>query len=402
MKEKYFWIRLCIFNFLIVSLLGVIMRYNLLYPINGVEHKFFRFSHSHFAFYGWVTALLYFLVAEHLRDSLGIHIKKYKKLMVINQIASYGMMFSFMYRGYFWLSIIFATLALCIGFAYFSFIMKDTKGRISSELPWLRMGSFSALFSAIGIFVLAYIMASKKSLPELYRAATYFYMHFQYNGFFLLSCIGIMLISLRKKGIQISEKANDTAFHLLTAGTLVGYGLSVLWLRGIPTSVSIFLGFVAIAQLYGFGLIVKLIKKHWPKISEDWSAVQKLAFLVSGTALILKFLFQSISVIPAWAFIFDNLNFVIGFLHLVLLMGISLFLIWKILEIRIFELNKGVKAGIYLMIFGIILNEIILGIAGLYPIPYLLAPKGLLLASLIIMTALIILNLSIRRNKKQP
>ena len=45
-------------NLAIVALLGVIMRYKILYPLPFVDQKKFLHAHSHFAFSGWVTLAL--------------------------------------------------------------------------------------------------------------------------------------------------------------------------------------------------------------------------------------------------------------------------------------------------------------------------------------------------------
>ena len=76
---------------------------------------------------------------------------------------------------------------------------------------------------------------------------------------------------------------------------------------------------------------------------------------------------------------------------MVLLLGISLFLIWKIVDLDYFKFDKTVNCGILLMVFGIVLNEIILSLAAIFSIfyiPFLSAKYWLLFASVIIMISI--------------
>ena len=148
MKNFAFWIRLCVFNFFVVSVLGTIMRMNLassFVPFLDVKlpfeifHRYFQWAHSHFAFYGWVSSCLYALVLNELRQQYSaLSDKKYYILMIINQISAYGMLFSFINGGYYWLSIVFSTIALVVGFFFFGFLMKDTSGNLSPAFMWFR------------------------------------------------------------------------------------------------------------------------------------------------------------------------------------------------------------------------------------------------------------------------
>ena len=387
MKNFNFWLKICVFNFFVVSVVGVMMRYNMAFSLPGFNHKFMQESHSHFAFYGWVSAGIFLFVTKYLSENYPkINLKKYQYLMISNQIGSYGMLFTFLYGGYFWLSIVLSSIALFTGFAYFIFLLIDTKSNKNPEIMWLKSGAFFATFSAIGIFGLAYFSSKKEEFDVLFRASTYFYLHYQYNGFFIFSCIGLLLISLKKLGIEIEEKLNKTIFYLLFFGCFLGYGLSILWIEMNP----IFYGFfilISIVQLFGAILFLNCIRKT--DLFNNQNFIQKLLISVFGFAFILKFLLQGLSAIPALGvFAFININIVIAYLHLVLLMGISLFLIWKILQLVEIEFNKLLKFSILLLVFGIVCNEIVLALSGIFSIfyiPFLSAKYWLLFVSVVIM-----------------
>ena len=400
MKNFNFWLKICVFNFFVVSVVGVMMRYNMAFSLPGFNHKFMQESHSHFAFYGWVSAGIFLFVTKYLSENYPkINLKKYQYLMISNQIGSYGMLFTFLYGGYFWLSIVFSSIALFTGFAYFIFLLIDTKSNKNPEIMWLKSGAFFATFSAIGIFGLAYFSSKKEEFDVLFRASTYFYLHYQYNGFFIFSCIGLLLISLKKLGIEIEEKLNKTIFYLLFFGCFLGYGLSILWIEMNP----IFYGFfilISIVQLFGAILFLNWIRKT--DLFNNQNFIQKLLISVFGFAFILKFLLQGLSAIPALGvFAFSNINIVIAYLHLVLLMGISLFLIWKILQLVEIEFNKLLKFSILLLVFGIVCNEIVLALSGIFSIfyiPFLSAKYWLLFVSVVIMFSIGIFIKSLKLN----
>ncbi|WP_299178207.1 hypothetical protein, partial [uncultured Chryseobacterium sp.] len=162
MKNFNFWLKLCLFNFFIVSVVGVMMRYNLAFSLPGFSHKFMQESHSHFAFYGWVSAGIYLFVTKYLTENnSGIAVSKYRFLQIFNQIGSYGMLITFLYGGYFWLSIVFSSVALFTGFAYYLFLLIDLRKNKNPETIWLKSGAFFATWSAIGIFGLGYFSARK-------------------------------------------------------------------------------------------------------------------------------------------------------------------------------------------------------------------------------------------------
>ena len=400
MKNFKFWLKICVFNFFVVSVVGVMMRYNMAFSLPGFNHKFMQESHSHFAFYGWVSAGIFLFVTKYLSENYPkINLKKYQYLMISNQIGSYGMLFTFLYGGYFWLSIVLSSIALFTGFAYFIFLLIDTKSNKNPEIMWLKSGAFFATFSAIGIFGLAYFSSKKEEFDVLFRASTYFYLHYQYNGFFIFSCIGLLLISLIKLRIEIEEKLNKTIFYLLFFGCFLGYGLSILWIEMNP----IFYGFfilISIVQLFGAILFLNWIRKT--DLFNNQNFIQKLLISVFGFAFILKFLLQGLSAIPALGvFAFSNINIVIAYLHLVLLMGISLFLIWKILQLVEIEFNKLLKFSILLLVFGIVCNEIVLALSGIFSIfyiPFLSAKYWLLFVSVVIMFSIGIFIKSLKLN----
>ena len=175
----------------------------------------------------------------------------------------------------------------------------------------------------------------------------------------------MLISSLKRKGIDIAQKLNDKVIHLLFIGVLLGYGLCILWVSQFPMGVKLFFANVGVLQFVGITLFLNFIRKNWQKYTIDRSFVYKFVLIISLFAFWLKIFLQILPVIPALtSYAYNNISVVIGFLHLVLLMGISVFLIWKILEIGIFRSSNILVFSVFVLVGGVVLNEVILAILG--------------------------------------
>ena len=373
--QRSFWLKFSVFNFLIVALLGVTMRYKILYSMPFLDQKHLQEAHSHFAFYGWITNVIYVLILNYMHKiNAQIDLKKYEKLIVVNLIASFTMLGAFLYGGYFWASIAGSTVALLCSFVFFFFFVRDAKKIQDFSKFWFLAGLFFAVISSVGVFNLGYMMMSKTATQDLYLASEYYYLHFQYNGFFIFSCIGFLLFSMKQAGSGISEKQNKLIFWLLFVGCVIGYGLSVLWMK-MPVSIFAVIVVATIMQTVGAVLLFVFIKKNWTNLVLKWSSMHRFVLLYAGFAFAVKIALQLGSTIPALnQFAFGFRNVVIAYLHLVLLMCIATFLINQILATHYFTITNKLLMGFKLLLLGIFLNELILGLMGVFSIKYISIP----------------------------
>lgn len=373
--QRSFWLKFSVFNFLIVALLGVTMRYKILFSMPFLDQKHLQEAHSHFAFYGWITNVIYVLILNYMHKiNAQIDLKKYEKLIVVNLIASFTMLGAFLYGGYFWVSIAGSTVALLCSFVFFFFFFRDAKKIQDSSKLWFLAGLFFAVISSVGVFNLGYMMMSKTATQDLYLASEYYYLHFQYNGFFIFSCIGFLLFSMKQAGSGISEKQNKLIFWLLFIGCVIGYGLSVLWMK-MPVSIFVAIVVATIMQTIGAVLLFVFIKKNWSNLVLKWSPMHRFVLLYAGFAFAVKIALQLGSTIPALnQFAFGFRNVVIAYLHLVLLMCIATFLVNQILATHYFSITNKLLMGFKLLLLGIFLNELILGLMGVFSIKYISIP----------------------------
>ena len=78
-----FWIRFSIFNLMLVALLGLLMRYKILFEFPLLDQKSVQHSHSHFAFAGWVTHTLMTLLIAFLQKHDTLNKITFKKNVIL-------------------------------------------------------------------------------------------------------------------------------------------------------------------------------------------------------------------------------------------------------------------------------------------------------------------------------
>lgn len=396
------WIKISFINLLIVALLGVIMRYKIAYSLPFIEQKNFLHAHSHFAFTGWITqALITLMIAYLAKHSAENIFKKYKWLLLANLIAAYGMLFSFPWEGYGIVSITFSTLSIFVSYAFAFIFWKDLNKIKEKSVSsyWFKAALVFNVISSFGAFFLSYMMANKIQHPNWFLASTYYFLHFQYNGWFFFACMGLLNEQL-KFNIALSLQKN--IFWLFAFACIPAYFLSALWLP-IPAWVYIVVVLAAAAQLIGWILMVKTIVYNKPAVFQNLPGKTKWLFILPAIALSIKLLLQLGSTIPFLSRLaFGFRPVVIGYLHLMFLGVISLFIIGYCNMNKFIITGKAGNTGILIFVSGIILNEIFLMIQGLSYMNYITVPyinELLLGAAIFMFGGILLLNLGVKKNK---
>ena len=299
-------------------------------------------------------------------------------------------------------SIAASTLALLCSFAFCVFFVKDSLNIKDSSKIWFLGGLFFAVISSAGVFNLAYFSWAKHLRQDLYLASTYYYLHFQYNGFFVFSCIGFLLFSIKEAGFAISERKNKLMFWLMFTGGFIGYGLSVLWMK-LPVFVFVIIVLGTLGQTFGAVILYDFVRKSWGTFVQKWLPIQRFILIFAGLAFAIKIILQLGSNIPVVnQFAFGFRNVVIAYLHLVLLMCIASFLMGQILETKIFDNTKWFLLGLKFLLLGIFLNEFLLGLMGIFSIKYISIPYAnhlLLCVSLLMMISLFVIFINLKTSK---
>ncbi|WP_099370661.1 hypothetical protein [Sphingobacterium sp. 1.A.5] len=227
------WATIGLINLLIVALMGVIMRLKFILPMPFVQLKNLQHAHSHFAFTGWVSHLLMLLLVV-ITFRLGKNDPiphNQNRILWANLMCSYGMLFSFIYQGYGVISILCSTCSILISYCFALTFWKDMREQqLDNRIArWFYMALVFLLISSVGTFYLAYIMGSHQLEVKRQLSAIYFYLHFQFNGWFFFAIMG--LVSHLLSQLNILQRATDKLFYTLSIATIPLYLLSILWVK---------------------------------------------------------------------------------------------------------------------------------------------------------------------------
>ncbi|MBS1932444.1 MAG: hypothetical protein JST96_00495 [Bacteroidetes bacterium] len=392
----YKWLRVSLFSLLIVAFLGTVLRYKIAFSLPFINQQFLLHAHSHFAFSGWVTQALMALLVGYLeKQQDATAFKRYRWLLVSNLTTAYGMLFTFPFTGYAFLSVFFSTLSIFVSYFFAFFFWKDLN-KLQQKSPahsWFKASLFFNVLSSIGPFTLAYMMASKNVQQDIYLSSVYFYLHFQYNGWFLFACMGLLSFRLHEYGISNTQLKR--VYYLFATACIPAFLLSVLWLR-IPAWAYALVVIACLLQLAGWILLLRLIRENLQQLQSRFSTFAKQLLVLISIAFSVKLILQSASVIPALSRLaFGFRPIVIGYLHLVLLGITSLFIITYAYTLVPEKVTGNAITGIKIFVSGIIINELLLMIQGICDLFYIDLPAInllLLFAAFILFSGMLIIN----------
>ena len=403
-KSPQQWIRISIINLLIVSFVGVILRYKIAFALPMVDQKHLLHGHSHFAFAGWINQTIMVLIinaiAKQQNESL---IKRFTPLLYINLITAYGMLISFAISGYTVYSIIFSTLSIINSYVFGILVWKEINklGNNLTSYWWFKAGFVFNILSSIGAFALSFLMANSSINQNYYLLAVYAFLHFQYNGWFFFACMGLFISQIEK--IVGVYKNFKLIFWLFTIACIPAYFLSVLWLPIQALGYS-FIVLAAILQCLGWGFLLIIIYRNQEQFVALFNNKGRWLAYLAGIALSIKLLLQLISTIPFLGQLaFGFRPVVIGYLHLMLLGVISLFLLGYIYTNHLYKLNFYTKIGSIVFVVGIILNQIILLVQGVEAMNYVGIPfinEILFTLAIIMFSGMLLINIQSDFNHK--
>ncbi|MEO9004100.1 MAG: hypothetical protein ABI288_05155, partial [Ginsengibacter sp.] len=346
------WIQIALINFCVVALAGVVMRYKINFSLPAVNQKYLMHGHSHFAFVGWVAVALMTLMVRYLiRNKVETNYKKYHWILMADVVASYAMFASFIIQGYAFWSITFSTITILISYFFIFFYWRDLNKVHDAGFSraWHKAALVLWAFSSLGAFMLAYLMVNRIMIQDLYFSAVYFFMHFQYNGWFLFVCFGVFFSYMHRLGLFRIGLLSRRLFMIMAITVIPTYFLSILWMR-LPLSLHWIANISAILQLLVLIYFFRILSvvKNSKTIHFSWST--KWLWILASVAFILKIVLQMLSTMPFLShFAFGFRPVVIGYLHLSFVGIISLFILGYINEF--IHRLRGRVSGIGAIVF---------------------------------------------------
>lgn len=348
--------------FLIIAVLGVILR---LFPILDipVTYKFIVHTHSHIALLGWVyTALTTIIYYAFLRDQ-PIE-KKYRRIFWFTQVTIVGMLITFPFTGYALFSIIFSSLFLVASYWFVFFFFKYCPGALkkTNSYKLIRISLWYLVISSIGPWALGIIMNTAGSGSAWYRNAIYFFLHFQYNGWFIVALCSILLYVFEQRYFSLSKRVFTRFYYLLNAGVILTFFLSLLWMK--PHWSFYLLALIGgIFQLIAFGLLFRVIYAKALSVFNSFPSLFRFSIKVVIFLLFVKLIAQLLGSFPVIAeTVFSNLDMIISYIHWVFLGIVSILLL---AFFNYFELIRLSRFQLYFYLTGFLLTELLIFLRGL-------------------------------------
>ncbi len=354
------WVITCLINFFIATVLGLILRFSFLGNI-AINFRYLTHAHSHVAMLGWLYLMVYtFLVHHFARQNR----KVYRHLFFITQISILGMLFSFPFQGYAAFSIIFSSVHIFVSYFFVKLILKDLKPISESSKKFIRAALWFMVVSTLGIWMMPVSIVIFGKNSDVYNAAIQVFLHFQFDGWFLLGAIGLGIHYIRPDREQQHQHLKK-ALNWLVVSVMLTLFMPIGWY--IKLTVFHYLnGAGVLLQLIGFYYLVKALKKPLRAFYSKAALPVKIMVVFILASLLIKVLFQTFSIFPAVIeAAIQTRNFVVGFIHLLMLGIISGAMLMFLFHEGFFDKRKIITyLGTGFYITGFLFSEMLLFVQG--------------------------------------
>lgn len=339
---------------LVVALTGTLLRWQMVYPVPGLNAGHLLHAHSHVAFLGWVfnafvaLGLVAFLPASAHAG--------FRRLFVVLQIAVLGMLVTYPFTGYAPASIAFSTLHL-IGAAVFAWRLWHGAEATPVARAALRVALAFLVLSGVGPLALGPLAAFDLREHPAYQLSIYFYLHGQYNGWFVFFLLALLFQSLaRTDRLDAAREAvAANALRWLAVGAVLTFAQSTLWLSP-PGWVYTLAALGGLVQLVGCAHLLRVLRGAGDTVS---GTVRALVVLALG-AFLLKQVLQAGAAWPALDALANHRFIVIAFLHLVFLGVVAPAIFAYALHLRWLRDGPGIRAALTLFFSAAAFTELVL------------------------------------------
>lgn len=345
-------------NFFAAACLGLTLRYAFVSEIS-INYKNVMHAHSHVAMLGWI----YLILIVQLQQAFGYEVNRsFSIVFWLTECTILGMLFSFPFEGYGPFSITFSTLFIFLAYFFLYKTWKALAGRKGHDILVLKTAMVWFFISTLGIWAMGPIMAGGAKSSAWYYMAIQFFLHFQFNGWFIFAVLALVFNQLNKIGAPYATKDFKAFFYLLVISCLLTFALAVTW-ADPEDFLFIANGSGVIIQLaalfYLFRILNAAVRK---KFKQHVDSFTLWFFRIALISFVAKILIQSAVVIPQIAVISYTIRlYVLGFIHLIMLGAITAFLLgYGFMSKGIIYKNILARTGWIVLIIGFIVSELIL------------------------------------------
>lgn len=359
------WFRIALLNLVLATLLGALLRYAFVGELAWMQFRNVLHAHSHVAMLGWGYMALYALfVAFFIADER--RLKFYNRLFWLTQISVLGMLFSFPVQGYGAASIAFSTLHILLSYVWAWRFWADTQSNTPGwPLHFARAALVFMVISTLGVWSIGPVITDGFRSATFFHLAVQFFLHFQFNGWFIFAALALALRFLEQKGIVLPGRRIKLFFWLLSVSCLLTYALAVAWSNPLPVVFAVNGAGVAIqlAALVAFGVLIWPQQKALLALFYGWN---KSLLLLAFFSFAGKILVQTAVVIPFIAkAAYTIRNYVIGFIHLILLGALSCLVFSLAIRSSLFHSRTALaRLGLVLFVAGLLGSEALLFLQG--------------------------------------
>lgn len=359
------WLLVALGNLLVATGIGALLRFAFVAEVSWLHFKSFLHAHSHIAMLGWIYLALAVLLVPAFTGALEAKRERYDLLYWATQVAVLGMLFSFPWQGYGPVSISFSVVHIICSYIFALWLWRAVPFRGELSVLFLRLALGFMLLSTIAIWMMGPIMATSWRGSIFYYMAVQFYLHFQFNGWFLFGILALFFRYLERQGFSLQTFPRRWFIGLLVSSCVLTYALAVAW--GNPTwpvfltnSVGVLLQLVALfVFVYWF----------WPQRQLLLSRLSKASRALLNIGLISfagKILMQSAVAVPFVAqAAYTIRNYVIGFIHLILLGAVTAAILSFAIHWRYLTADSPAsRLGLWLIFSGFVGSELLLFLQG--------------------------------------
>lgn len=359
------WLIIALLNFLIAASLGALLRFAFVEEVSWLHFKNFLHAHSHVAMLGWVYMALFALLTTAFIPFSKVDQRPYNALFWATQVSVAGMLISFPWQGYASISIAFSCLHIICSYVFVAWLWADLPKQKSFSHLLLKTAIVFMLLSTVAIWAMGPIMATSLKGSSFYYMAVQFYLHFQFNGWFLFGALALLFKVLEEHKVLIKHKEQLVFYGLLIVASLLTYALALAW-AAPETSIFLANSLGVIVQLSALIMLVRLIKPHFDTIKKIFSTTAFRLLTIAIVSFMGKVCIQALVVVPFIAeAAYTIRNYVIGFIHLVLLGAISFSLFAFATKYKLLQ-TQDIRArwGIIFVVLGFFSSEILLFLQG--------------------------------------
>jgi hypothetical protein len=362
------WFKTALINLLLAASMGTLLRFAFVEEVAWMKYKNILHAHSHVAMLGWVYLALYNLLLHAFLPPATLERPLYRRLFWLTQLSVAGMFVSFPIQGYAGFSIAFSTLHVLVSYVFVWQFWRDlNRGDEKAAFSALLAKTALAFMvvSTISLWLLGPIIMTDLKRTALYYMCVQFFLHFQFNGWFLLGVLALFFKRFEGHGIHFNRNSQRLFYGLVMVSTLSTYALAVAWSN--PKPIVFWVNSIGVlVQLAAIIVLVALYRPHARQISALLAPWEKGLFAMAAVGLLLKVAVQTAVAIPQIATIAYTIrNYVIGFIHLVLLGVISSFILALAIEKGVIPVRRSLaRAGIVFFVAGFLLSELLLFLQG--------------------------------------